>query len=886
MNISDCDYKEKLIQKLENASEDLFAADGFPVVNIDLLQENTTLLNTVINRARNNQTESILRERVNPSLKRKFGDRYITQRNLRQDYDNAKISRIEDVVNFIENNQDFFRETFTKRDQIFDGLLEFEELSFVPFSSRYPNIEARIDKGGPITSGEMNAFIVQNGLNEALLRNQISDNRRNIFQLFDDFLSRFGIGTGIMGSFCSLVENVFALSNAKRDLGGNPADFLQNFNSTLSLVNPSTSEVMSNLSDIISLVNGSKQATGLIREKLQEAFSEFGSSFNISLDFSGSGSIDPTWDFEKIRDGIAANDPLFDVILQNTNKPLGDINQDGIVDSDDADKIQDYIDGIASNNTEDYINNIFIPYLDSNASIFAAFLDFPSSSNNTGNLIDDLSNAANRLSSSNSGDFGNSEMNEILSLANSILSSIRGLANSSKPVNIAQIFNQLNRISELGSSAAKNISRDFHEVSEIYEDTTEEALKEAEEVAVSDPTKTAEISETNRENLETRYSLALETVGQTSKDLGPLLAQNVNQVRNGVRQLAAVGVLEQLDGQLSSVIDSSASQLSARLSMMKPSAIDNGFHFNMGSSYQRMAGMIAQAEGAVEEETTEAMKESVSGMIGQSAEVYRQKTKEEMEFVVLRFCKLAGEIERVYRDVTIPIEGMMNNFNGANSILTSSSSDITLQAIRAGAIRYDTATRLSLMHAAGDIPASQTRDRTRGNRSVPAAPGTLPSVMNGPLPILPTEYDSLPRFKDVNGKVWNGLIRYNLGPRTATRLRSAGIGRRFGWDGIFYHGGRNDRGIDMLQRFIALMMEWQRRGKRTPLTINSAYRPGDRTGSGGLSFHALGIALDVSLNTVEREEFSILARRYGFGGIGTYDSFVHIDIGPERSWRG
>jgi hypothetical protein len=74
--------------------------------------------------------------------------------------------------------------------------------------------------------------------------------------------------------------------------------------------------------------------------------------------------------------------------------------------------------------------------------------------------------------------------------------------------------------------------------------------------------------------------------------------------------------------------------------------------------------LFASAKNIASEETTETVKNSVKGLIGQSAEIYRQKTKEEVEFVALRFCKLAGEIERLYREVTKPIETMIQTFQG------------------------------------------------------------------------------------------------------------------------------------------------------------------------------------------------------------------------------
>ena len=34
----------------------------------------------------------------------------------------------------------------------------------------------------------------------------------------------------------------------------------------------------------------------------------------------------------------------------------------------------------------------------------------------------------------------------------------------------------------------------------------------------------------------------------------------------------------------------------------------------------------------------------------------------------------------------------------------------------------------------------------------------------------------------------------------------------------------------------------------------------------------------------KKEEFIVAASRAGFNGIGVYNSFIHLDIGPRRSW--
>lgn len=72
-----------------------------------------------------------------------------------------------------------------------------------------------------------------------------------------------------------------------------------------------------------------------------------------------------------------------------------------------------------------------------------------------------------------------------------------------------------------------------------------------------------------------------------------------------------------------------------------------------------------------------------------------------------------------------------------------------------------------------------------------------------------------------------------------------------------------------------------------PLVIVSGYRsPGhnQRVGGAPKSKHMDGIAFDIACTPVQQTELIAAARAVGFTGIGRYDTFVHVDLGPARSW--
>lgn len=77
-----------------------------------------------------------------------------------------------------------------------------------------------------------------------------------------------------------------------------------------------------------------------------------------------------------------------------------------------------------------------------------------------------------------------------------------------------------------------------------------------------------------------------------------------------------------------------------------------------------------------------------------------------------------------------------------------------------------------------------------------------------------------------------------------------------------------------------------------PMHINSAYRtPAHNRKVGGAthSQHVLGTAADISTRgwtQEQRREFVRIVRGLGFGGIGIYPTFIHVDVRANKvAWR-
>lgn len=74
-----------------------------------------------------------------------------------------------------------------------------------------------------------------------------------------------------------------------------------------------------------------------------------------------------------------------------------------------------------------------------------------------------------------------------------------------------------------------------------------------------------------------------------------------------------------------------------------------------------------------------------------------------------------------------------------------------------------------------------------------------------------------------------------------------------------------------------------------PLIITSYYRSPQynaKVGGSPNSRHLAGMAFDTTTWPSERGRFemALIAGRYGFQGMGLYDTFTHYDTGPRRWW--
>ena len=97
---------------------------------------------------------------------------------------------------------------------------------------------------------------------------------------------------------------------------------------------------------------------------------------------------------------------------------------------------------------------------------------------------------------------------------------------------------------------------------------------------------------------------------------------------------------------------------------------------------------------------------------------------------------------------------------------------------------------------------------------------------------------------------------------------------------------RGDGSLRIVPRALDAL-EAPRQALSEPFVILSAYRSAlhnARVGGAPLSRHKAGDAFDIALAGHERTALLAACRAAGFAGAGLYAVFLHVDLGPKRSW--
>lgn len=335
-----------------------------------------------------------------------------------------------------------------------------------------------------------------------------------------------------------------------------------------------------------------------------------------------------------------------------------------------------------------------------------------------------------------------------------------------------------------------------------------------------------------------------------------LFDSTLNALKSG-DFLGAAGGIAQLLGiktNLFNVVDSLSNQMLTKIDNMVNSAITQ--FQNATGAFRMMMREAETIKNFFSEENLKGIKSHVEGIITRSSQQFASPTIEVVQYLVYRFCQLAESLSTLMQAPVTYLNTLINNFNLQYATVRNMSMMNTSHHVNNGAIRMPYDERVRQRQAAAKNINGQSYDNA----------GLSPDHY------ITTEVtEDEKRLVASLTKDGNQYIKF--APQVINQNDPY---PEAGWKQVL----RTNPEV-----YIFLMRVAKRMGKQ--FTINSAYRsPAYNAGVGGAkgSMHMSGKAVDVSMSGVDRDTFIKYASQEGFRGIGTYGSFIHVDLGSRRTW--
>ena len=254
-------------------------------------------------------------------------------------------------------------------------------------------------------------------------------------------------------------------------------------------------------------------------------------------------------------------------------------------------------------------------------------------------------------------------------------------------------------------------------------------------------------------------------------------------------------------------------------------------------------------------ENIEKIKNKIKNLINYAVSQFENPSVEEIMFMIARFCAFATGLEGLIKGLKGPLDDFSNRYEEVLNTISNASSRITGEAIRSGAVRLSEEARREKINTA----------KVQWEKAGNIRPSSVDEYRDLP------SWDALEAGSDSRLKIQGGWVTKMSKPRE-------------GWEVM---------DID----FRVLIMRLQKEAKNAGiinghLYLNSGYRDtAYNTAVDGAksSQHLSGLAADLTWDgfragSEDANNFVALARRQGFRGIGLYNSFIHVDVGPERQW--
>jgi hypothetical protein len=328
----------------------------------------------------------------------------------------------------------------------------------------------------------------------------------------------------------------------------------------------------------------------------------------------------------------------------------------------------------------------------------------------------------------------------------------------------------------------------------------------------------------------------------------------VNSIREfSLSKLSARALLESLKKRILRLVDKLVESIKAKLAnLLATIGIDEEFIYNTKAISEKIIDLKTKAEDFFSDLSVENIKKTVSALISYASSTFENLDLQEAQFLILRFCSFIGEMEQLFNSFLNPFKDLQRSYDSSLTVLRSAGNLATAGAIAAGATRFDTSQINAGAFAVNNIPSSrysgsQTPTGNGNARSLPPRPRRVVNVTTQELQEIAStgfSYEAV-----LSG---NSYIRYRPGPQSAA-MGSAG------WNNV------------LLTEKVMLLRLAKRWG--STIVINSAWR----TFGAENSWHKSGQAFDISLPPNRHDTFARMAVEEGFGGFGSYPTFIHID---------
>lgn len=279
-----------------------------------------------------------------------------------------------------------------------------------------------------------------------------------------------------------------------------------------------------------------------------------------------------------------------------------------------------------------------------------------------------------------------------------------------------------------------------------------------------------------------------------------------------------------------------------------------------------MKRKIDQARDFFSDLSMDSLKAFIESLIAGLAGNYEELTPEVIAYLLYRLCQLVESVNTFMKSPVDGLNSFISNFTMQRTILTNSSNVARLESVQGGLYRLDPFTIMDVRHSAA---------------------ATVNSHAPNPDGVNPATYITTPfteeEFQSLNGITENGNQYIQWSPQVLS----------MGSNESDANPGDGWRKVNPTLILIAMRIA-KRMGAR--LYINSGYRSpqynAKQPGAASGSQHQSGKALDVSMtnssglaNTeAARNRFIQVASQEGIFGMGSYNTFIHIDIGQRRYW--